>query len=177
MKRCCEGYLSNLFSFWSSWLAQDVFIKIDSINGESQDTSHLNEIDVIGWRWQISQPGTMHSGSGGGAGKATVSDLEFTHVLDRASPNLARFCFTGQHIPEAKLTMRKSGGIPHEYARITMYDVIISRVESVGSGEHCYEQVRLSFARIKHEYVLQNAKGGSGGVVTAIIDIKANQLA
>jgi len=31
-------------------MAQDTFIKINGIGGESQDASHLNEIDVIGWR-------------------------------------------------------------------------------------------------------------------------------
>jgi hypothetical protein len=32
----------------------DIFIKIDGITGESQDAFHLNEIDVIGWRWKVS---------------------------------------------------------------------------------------------------------------------------
>ena len=54
-------------------MTQDVFIKINGIDGESQDAAHLNEIDVIGWRWKVAQPATMMSGSGGGAGKATVS--------------------------------------------------------------------------------------------------------
>ena len=69
-------------------MAQDVFIQINGIDGESLDASHQDEIDVIGWRWKVSQQAKMMSGSGGGAGKATVSDLEFTHQLDRASPNL-----------------------------------------------------------------------------------------
>ncbi len=51
-------------------MAQDIFIKINGIVGESQDAQHLNEIDVIGWRWKVSQQSTMLSGSGGGAGKA-----------------------------------------------------------------------------------------------------------
>ncbi|MFT4069016.1 Hcp family type VI secretion system effector [Paraburkholderia sp.] len=156
-------------------MAQDIFIKIDGIDGESQDAAHLNEIDVIGWRWQVAQQSAMHTGSGGGVAKATVSDLEFTHLMDRASPNLARYCFSGEHISEAKLTMRKAGGTPHEYARITMYDVIVSYVEPVGGGQCCHEQVRLSFARMKHEHILQNRLGGRSGTVTALIDVRANR--
>ncbi|SMG39106.1 Hcp family type VI secretion system effector [Paraburkholderia susongensis] len=156
-------------------MVQDIFIKINGIDGESQDAAHLHEIDVIGWRWHVTQQSAMHSGSGGGAAKATVSDLEFTHLMDRASPNLAKYCFSGEHIPQAKLTMRKAGGTPHEYARITMYDVIVSHVEPAGGGHGCHEQVRLSFARMKHEYILQNDLGGSGGTVTALIDVKANR--
>jgi type VI secretion system secreted protein Hcp len=156
-------------------MAQDIFLKINGIDGESQDATHTNEIDVISWRWRVTQNSAMHSGSGGGAAKATVSDLEFTHMMDRASPNLAKYCFTGKHIPEARLTMRKSGGLPHEFIRITMYDVIISHVEPVAGGEFCSEEVKLSFARMKHEYILQSPLGGTGGTVTALIDVKANQ--
>ncbi|MBN3849232.1 type VI secretion system tube protein Hcp [Paraburkholderia sp. Ac-20342] len=156
-------------------MAQDIFIKIDGIEGESQDAAHLNEIDVIGWRWQVTQQSAMHAGSGGGVAKATVSDLEFTHLLDRASPNLASYCFSGKRIREARLTVRRAGGAPHEYARITMYDVLVSHVEPVGGGHGSHEQVHLSFAKMKHEYILQNDRGGSGGTVTALIDIRANR--
>jgi type VI secretion system secreted protein Hcp len=34
--------------------------------------------------------------------------------------------------------------------------------------------VRLSFSRLKQEYVVQNAQGGSGGVITATFDVKKN---
>lgn len=155
-------------------MTQDVFIKINGIDGESQDAAHLNEIDVIGWRWKVAQPSTMMSGSGGGAGKATVSDLALTHQLDRASPNLAKFCFTGQHIDQAVLTLRKAGGQPFEYLKITMYDVVVTQVEPVCGGNVCHEDVHLSFATMKHEYFVQNQKGGSGGAVTAMLYIKNN---
>jgi type VI secretion system secreted protein Hcp len=155
-------------------MAQDTFIKINGCDGESQDAVHLNEIDVIGWRWKVSQDSTMMSGSGGGAGKATVSDLEFTHKLDRASPNLARYCFTGKHIDQVKLTVRKAGGVPFEYLMITMYDVVITQVEPIGGGDECHEDVHLSFSTMKHEYFVQNAQGGSGGAVTATLYIKNN---
>ncbi len=55
-------------------MAQDVFIKIDGIAGESQDSTHPDEIEVLGWSWNVAQQSSMHSGSGGGAAKATVSD-------------------------------------------------------------------------------------------------------
>ncbi|NML32013.1 type VI secretion system tube protein Hcp [Paraburkholderia antibiotica] len=45
-------------------MAQDIFIKISGIDGESQDAAHLNEIEVIGWRWQVEQQAAMRTGSG-----------------------------------------------------------------------------------------------------------------
>jgi type VI secretion system secreted protein Hcp len=151
-----------------------MFIKIEGIDGESQDAMHANEIDVTDWRWKVAQDSAMCSGSARGAARATVSDLEFTHQLDRASSNLAQACFTGKRINQAKLTLRKTGGVPHECVRITLYDVVVSLVEPVSVEGHCFETVRLSFARMKHEYVLQNGRGGSGGTVTALIDVREN---
>lgn len=135
---------------------------------------HVNEIDVIDWTWKVTQLSRMMSGSGGGAAKALVEDLSFTHQLDKASPNLARYCFTGQHVPQATLVMRKAGGIPHEYMRVTMYDVVVTNVEPFCDANGAIECVGLSFARMKKEYVLQNAHGGTAGTVTALIDVKQN---
>jgi len=56
-------------------LAQDIFLKLTGITGESQDDKHTNEIEVLRWDWKINQQSSMHSGSGGGSGKATVNDL------------------------------------------------------------------------------------------------------
>ncbi|BDT68006.1 protein hcp1 [Comamonadaceae bacterium OS-1] len=160
-------------------MAQDIFLKLDGIDGESQDAAHKNEIDVGTWNWQVLQESKMHVGSGGGSGKATVCDLVFTHSMDRSSPNLMKYCLTGKHIPEAKLVVRKAGGNPLEYLKITMSDVVITNVQPAGSSADVVitETVSLSFAKVKQEYTVQNQQGGSGGAVTAGFDIKLNKEA
>lgn len=160
-------------------MAQDIFLKLAGIDGESQDAAHKNEIEVSNWSWQVLQESNMHAGSGGGSGKATVRDLTFLHNVDRASPNLMKFCLTGKHIAEAKLTVRKAGGTPLEYLKITMNDVVITNVQPSGASadETIKEQVSLSFAKVKQEYTVQNQQGGSGGAVTAGYDIKLSKEA
>lgn len=160
-------------------MAQDIFLKINGIDGESQDTSHKNEIEVLKWNWNIHQESTMHAGSGGGAGKATVEDLTFDHLVDRASPNLMKYCLTGKHINEAVLVVRKAGGNPLEYLKLTMSDVIVTGVAPSGTNNDLgmRETVSLSFAKVKQEYVVQNQQGGSGGAVTASYNIKGNKEA
>ena len=60
----------------------------------------------------MSQSGTTHMGSGGGAGKANFQDLSFTKYIDNASNRadawrLARRAATStRHV----LTVRKAGG-------------------------------------------------------------------
>lgn len=155
-------------------MAQDIFIKINGIDGESMDAAHKNEIEVLNWNWEILQESNMHMGSGGGSGKATVKDLSFMHYVDRSSPNLMKFCLTGKHIPEAVLVVRKAGGNPLEYLKITMTDVVITAVNPSGASdqERVKERIALSFAKVKQEYTVQNQQGGSGGAVTAAYDIK-----
>lgn len=158
-------------------MAQDIFLKINGIDGESEDSVHKSEIEVLSWSWNVSQQSNMHAGSGGGAGKATVDDLQFEHFIDRASPNLVQYCLQGKHIDEARLVVRKAGGSPLEYIKFTMNDLLVTQVSPSGLSTdeaRPRETVRLSFSRLKQEYVVQNAQGGSGGVITATFDVKKN---
>ena len=40
-------------------MAVDFFLKLDGINGESQDKTHKDEIDVLSWSWGASNEGTF----------------------------------------------------------------------------------------------------------------------
>jgi type VI secretion system secreted protein Hcp len=158
-------------------MSHDIFIKINGIDGEAEDATHKDEIEVLSWSWNVSQQSNMHLGSGGGAGKATVDDLQFEHFIDRASPNLIQYCLLGKHIDEARLVVRKAGGSPLEYIKLTMNDVLVTQVSPSGVAEdesRPREIVRLSFSRLKQEYIVQNAQGGSRGAITATFDIKRN---
>jgi type VI secretion system secreted protein Hcp len=79
----------------------DTLVKIDGIAGEFQDEFHPGEIQINSWRWKIAQQSSMLSGSGGGAAKATINDVEFVYQIDRVSPNLMRYCLTGGIFPRS----------------------------------------------------------------------------
>ena len=59
-------------------MATDIFLTLDGIKGESIDDKHKEAIDVVSWSWGLSNEGTFHSGSGGGAGKANFQDISIT---------------------------------------------------------------------------------------------------
>lgn len=158
-------------------MAQDMFIKIDGIEGESLDATHKNEIQVLNWDWVVSQHSNMHSGSGGGSGKATVNDFSFTHYVEKASPNLLNHCLTGKHIKNIQFVVRKAGGDPLEYLIMKFTDTIITRVDLHGSLEdesRPRELVHFSFTKMTQDYVMQNAEGHKSGVISASYDVKAN---
>ena len=160
-------------------MAVDIFLKIDGIKGESKDSKHKDEIDVLSWSWGVSQSGTAHMGGGAGAGKVNVQDLSFTHYVDKSSTALLLHCFNGKHIKKAKLTVRKAGEKPLEYMTIEMEDLLVSHVSESGSGggDRLIESVGLNFAKVKAEYQEQKADGFGGTKTEMGWDIPANKPA
>jgi type VI secretion system secreted protein Hcp len=147
----------------NAFAAVDMFIKIGDIKGESQDSTHKDEIDVLAWSWGMSNSGTV-VGGGGGAGKAHVQDFSFTKFVDLSTTDLMLDTLTGKHIPEAKLTVRKAGDKPLEYLVITFKDVIVTSVSTGGSGgeDRLTENVSLNFAEVEVEYIPQKEDGTAG---------------
>jgi type VI secretion system secreted protein Hcp len=158
-------------------MAMDMFIKIEpKLEGESKDKTHKGEIDILAWSWGLSQSGTTHMGSGGGAGKVNVQDLSFTKYVDKSTPDLLLACASGKHFDKATLVMRKAGDKPLEYLTITMEDVMITSVSTGGSGgeDRLTENVVLNFAKVKVDYVEQTETGGTGAKPSMTWDIPAN---
>src|SRR5688572_23287997 len=114
-------------------MAADMFIKIDGIKGESHDTKHKDEIDLLSWSWGAVQAGAHAAGGGGGTGKVQFHDLTFQHHVDKASPNLLLACAEGRHIKEATLVTRKAGKDQQEYYTVKLSDLLISSVTTSGS--------------------------------------------
>ena len=157
-------------------MAVDMFIKIGDIKGESVDSTHPNEIDVLAWSWGMAQSGTTHSGPGAGAGKVSVQDLSLTKWVDSASPALMLACCNGKHYTEATLVVRKAGETPLEYIKIKMTDLIITSVSTGGSGgeDRLTENITLNFAKVNVDYVPQKKEGGAGTAIPMGWDIAKN---
>lgn len=157
-------------------MAVDMFMKIDTVDGEAQDSKHKKEIDVLSWSWGISNSGSAHNGSGAGAGKANVHDLTFTKWVDTATPKLALACCSGKHYKDATLVIRKAGDKPVEYVKIKMETVMITSIATGGSGgeDRLQENVTLNFAKVNLDYVPQDDKGGPGTAIPMSWDIGGN---
>ena len=145
-------------------MAVDMFMKMEPLKGESRDSKHKEEIDVLAWSWGMSQSGTTHMGGGGGAGKVNVQDLSFTKYVDKSSCDIFLACCNGQHFKEGTLVVRKAGKDPLEYLTIKMEEIIISSVSTGGSGgeDRLTENVTLNFAKVSVNYIEQTATGAAG---------------
>ena len=158
-------------------MATDIFAKIGTIQGESTDVKHKNEIDVLAWSWGVMQSGSMAYGGAGATRKASFNDFNFTHHIDKATPLLMKACATGTHIPEATITVRKAGKGQQEYLIIKMTEVLITNVAmSVAEGADTAENVALQFAKVDFEYKPQKADGSLDVGLHFKYDIKANKV-
>lgn len=156
----------------------DYFLKIDGIEGESEDSKHKKEVEVLSFSWGAVNSGSMGIGSGGGTGKVSIQDLHFTFRHCCASPKLADFCCSGKHIPKAILVCRKAGGDePLEYLKLTLHDLMVSSYQLGGSQGDILpiDQVSLNFSKIEDEYKPQTATGTGSGQVKFGWDVKGHK--
>jgi type VI secretion system secreted protein Hcp len=157
-------------------VAADIFAKIGDIKGESLDSKHKDEIEVLSWSWGVTNPAKVSGGGGGGTGKASFHDLSFTHKLDKASPLLLKGCATGQHLKEATITHRKAGKGQQEFLIIKMNDVLVTAVAEDDSDEGGrLETVSLAFAKVDLEYRPQKSDGSLDAGIHFKYDIKAHK--
>lgn len=159
--------------------AVDYFLKIDGIDGESQDDKHKSEIDVASFSWGETNTGTHAAGGGGGAGKVSMQDFHFVMKVNKASPKLLLACANGEHIKKAVLTCRKAGKDQQEYLKMTFSDLLVSSYQTGGSAGDLIpmDQISLNYAKIEFEYKEQKPDGTLGGAVKAGWDLKANKAA
>jgi type VI secretion system secreted protein Hcp len=158
--------------------AVDYFLKIDGIDGESQQDKHKNEIELDSWSFGETNAGTMARSMGGGAGKVSMQDFHFVMHVNKASPKLFLACANGEHIKSAKLVCRKAGKTQQEFLKVTFSDILVSSYQTGGSGQSDVlpvDQISLNFAKIEFEYAEQKADGTLGASVKTGYDLKAGK--
>ncbi|MDR3213435.1 MAG: type VI secretion system tube protein Hcp [Azoarcus sp.] len=153
-----------------------IYVKVEGITGESRDAKHKGWIDALSVDFGVVQSSSMSTGGGGGVGKADFPALTFAHYVDRATPNLFKYCAAGKHIPKVEISVTKSGGGQEEYQRITLGDVLVVSSTPSGSADALWvETVGLSYATISIEVREQNANGSMSAPITGTWDVKQNR--
>ena len=160
-------------------MAVDIFLLLsNNIKGESQDSTHKDNIDVLQWNWGLTQSGTTHMGSGGGGGKVDVGDISLTKYVDLSSNDLIKRCTSGEHIENGQLIVRKSGGgNPVEYFILKMENIMITSYSTGGSKDgldRITESLTLNFRKFEVTYTMQEESGAAGAQTLHGWDIAEN---
>lgn len=162
-------------------MAIDMFLDLGgAVKGESVDKQYSGKIDISSYHWGLSQSGTFHQGTGGGAGKVSVKDIQVEKLVDSATPVLMNYSAQGKHFDTGKLIVRKAGGSsPVEYVVIELKNVLISSVDHMGQhgDDRLRELVTLNFAQVKFTYTPQNSDGSKGAAIDFKWDVAKNTAA
>jgi type VI secretion system secreted protein Hcp len=157
----------------------DAFLKIDGIDGESQDSKHKGEIEILSYSAGAHNDSAEFGAGGHGQGKVSFQDIHITKKIDKASPKIYLGCASGQHFKKAVLTCRKAGGDQHIFLTYTLTDVLISSYQTAGhnDGSHIVptDQFSLNFSKVELEAKEQKPDGTVGGAVKAGWDLKVNK--
>jgi type VI secretion system Hcp family effector len=182
------------FSFTATSFAEsfNIYLKIDpanslNIQGESNASNHVGEIDVASFKAGILQKGAVFAGSGVGAAKAELTPVTIYKFLDKASAPLFVACATGVRFPKATLVIETppasqalQAAPPErpqgEFFRIEMKDVVITSVNhdanTTDSEGNLVETVTLSYTEIRWTYT---PVGEPGTPVTGGFNVKTNK--
>lgn len=162
-------------------MANDAYLKIEGIAGESEDERHRNWIEVSNVLYAVHQPRAEVLSTAGGhtTGKADLYPITFQKLADLASPVLLQTCATGKTLSKACFEfMRADGdGKPIPYFRIELENLMIANI-SPGSGEGgiITERVQLAYAKIRWHYLRQSIRGGTQGNSAGGWDCSAHRV-
>lgn len=153
--------------------ANDYFLQIDGIPGESTDKDHKDWIDIDSFSWGLT---LTTSGTGGaGVGKATFSDLAWTQHVDVSTPKWFLAVATGRHIPTVTLDVVKTtAGRSDSFFQMIFTATQGSGLTVSGSAELLANASMTSGETVKLRYRPQDDKGGFGPWVEGSFNLKTN---
>ena len=153
--------------------ADDVFLKLDGVLGESVDARHKGEIDILSYTHSLTGAfARSAAGTGAAAGKTSCGPVTVMKYVDVSSPDLILSVANGKHIPKAVFTFRRPGANQFEYYKVTLEDVVITEIEQSESkinpsnpaAVRAMEKVSLIGRLFRFEYVLQAPDGRPGAM-------------
>lgn len=159
----------------------DAYLKIEGINGESEDDRHRNWIEVSNVTYAINQPRAKVLSTAGGHtnGRAELYPISFQKLADIASPVLLQTCAAGKTIPKAVFEFMRadSDGKPIPYFKIEIENLLIANITpDSGKGGVIQERFQLAYAKIKWAYTRQSIRGGAQGNTSGGWDCSSNKV-
>src|SRR5262249_18475603 len=149
---------------------QTFFLKIEGIDGGSQDADHKGWFEINGYDWELTQSGTTHVGGGGGTGKAQFSDLLIDLNLDGLGlAGLLREAATGDHLQTVERQgVKAAGENPFPFYDLKLTNVLVTDVVD-RAGSH--DTLALDFSKVALTTSVQTNDGTGVAKQTFAFDV------
>ena len=145
----------------------DIFLHIQTkragkLKGEVATTGHADDIHVNGWHWGLSAGSAL--GDTQATSRRQYTALTLHKGIDQATTALMAALATNDEVKEAKLTMRRAGGVQEDFFIVTLKGARITSVQhEVTADAAAREVLTLAFTEVEVEYRPQRSSGGRGG--------------
>lgn len=162
-------------------MAFNAYLKIDGIPGESTDSKHKDQIEIIKFAWAIDQPDTYSKSSHGAltAERANFASFKVIKATDKATPKLALACAAGQHIKNAKLELCRATSDQETYMVYELDDIIVKGFRPTGDAHADEavptEEVEFAYGKVTLTYTQYDKTGKSVGNVAANWNLMENR--
>ena len=157
-------------------MAVDYFLKLDGIQGESQDEKHKNEIQVLSWSWGAANVSSVAGTGGSGAGKADLSDVSMMLNFDKSTPKFFKAICAGSHLATGTMSAIKAGGNGKPYLKVDFKEIFVTGLQMSAAGEVPAVSLSFSYDEIKIDYSTQDEKGNLASIGPVTFNTKANKL-
>ncbi|HTA87339.1 MAG TPA: type VI secretion system tube protein Hcp [Silvibacterium sp.] len=158
-------------------MAVDYFLKLsDGIEGESSDSNHKSEIQLMSWSWGASQVSSVAGTGGSGAGKADLSDFSIMTYFDKATPKFFKSIGLGTHIKTGTMSAIKSGADGKPYLKVDFKELFVSSLQISGSSEIPTVSLSFTYNEIKIDYSVQDENGNLKSTGPITYNTKENKL-
>ncbi|MEM7744216.1 MAG: type VI secretion system tube protein Hcp [Pseudomonadota bacterium] len=151
-------------------MAGNMFLKIEepAVTGESADSQHSDDIQVLSWSHSFNQPTspTRSSAGSGTVEQANHSEFSFTKYTDSATDDLLKLCWQGNQIGKTSFFAYRADGDnePVLYLKIEMEDCIVSNVSiGGGTGDIPTETISMNYGKVTYTYKPQSKEEGTAG--------------
>src|SRR5262245_43484918 len=123
------------------------FMLIDGLNGGSTDPSHQGWFEITGFDFDLTNPATIGSATGGaGAGKPDFSLLHVTLPNEAALADVMHLAATGTLVKGVRIEGFTDGTTPTEVYELSLGDVVATKVVD---GEDGGYSLSLDFGTIE----------------------------
>jgi type VI secretion system secreted protein Hcp len=144
-------------------MAMDIFLRLDTIPGESRDFMFKGQIDVLKVSSGLQAPVQLDTSGLSIDGRAAADRLVVAKWVDVASVPLAKALVTGGRLAAGRITFRKAGETPLVFLTLDLRPVLVADISSETSGgeDRPLEQVTLAFGEVQWTYTRQNPDGST----------------
>lgn len=145
-----------------------MFLRVDTVQGESTDEKHSGEISVDSFAW-----GEQRLQS---ASRPSMDGFRVTMDASIASPDLFLFAAGGSKLARVVLSVRKEGA-NQDFLKWTLTDTQVVSFRTVGNthGDGIQDEVTFRFSKIEVEYRQLLPGGTYGSPIRKGWDQRANR--